>query len=94
LLVALGLFGDPAPGPVLANYGLDNLRFLKPVYIGDTIQVRLTCKRKTARDKLIEGIPHGVVTWNVEVKNQDGESVALYDILTLVKRRDGEASAE
>jgi oxepin-CoA hydrolase / 3-oxo-5,6-dehydrosuberyl-CoA semialdehyde dehydrogenase len=94
LSAAAGLFVDPAPGPVLANYGLDNLRFLKPVYIGDTIQVRLTCKRKTARDKLIEGIPHGVVTWNVEVKNQDGESVALYDILTLVKRRDGEASAE
>jgi oxepin-CoA hydrolase/3-oxo-5,6-dehydrosuberyl-CoA semialdehyde dehydrogenase len=44
---AAGLFVDPAPGPVLANYGLENLRFVKPVYPGDTIQVKLTCKQKT-----------------------------------------------
>lgn len=88
LSAAAGLFVDPAPGPVLANYGLEDLRFVKPVYIGDTIHVRLTCKQKTARDKPIEGIPHGVVAWDVEVLNQDGETVALYTILTLVRRRE------
>jgi oxepin-CoA hydrolase/3-oxo-5,6-dehydrosuberyl-CoA semialdehyde dehydrogenase len=87
LSAAAGLFVDPAPGPVLANYGLENLRFIEPVYIGDTIHVRLTCKQKTARDKPIEGIPHGVVSWDVEVLNQDEEAVARYTILTLVRRK-------
>ena len=50
LSAAAGLFVDPAPGPVLANYGLENLRFVKPVYIGDTIHVRLTCKQKTVKE--------------------------------------------
>ncbi|MDE3053232.1 MAG: phenylacetic acid degradation bifunctional protein PaaZ, partial [Gemmatimonadota bacterium] len=84
---AAGLFVDPAPGPVLANYGLDNLRFVKPVYIGDTIHVRLTCQRKTARDTPLGGVPQGVVAWDVEVRNQADEPVALYTILTLVRRR-------
>jgi oxepin-CoA hydrolase/3-oxo-5,6-dehydrosuberyl-CoA semialdehyde dehydrogenase len=83
---AAGLFVDPAPGPVLANYGLDNLRFTKPVYFGDTIHVRLTCKQKTARETPAGGIPQGVVAWDVEVFNQDDEPVALYTILTLVRR--------
>jgi oxepin-CoA hydrolase/3-oxo-5,6-dehydrosuberyl-CoA semialdehyde dehydrogenase len=87
LSAAAGLFVDPAPGPVLANYGLENLRFVKPVYIGDTIQVRLTCKQKTAKDP-VEGQPlQGVVAWDVEVTNQDAEAVALYTILTLVARK-------
>jgi oxepin-CoA hydrolase/3-oxo-5,6-dehydrosuberyl-CoA semialdehyde dehydrogenase len=86
LSAAAGLFVDPAPGPVLANYGLDNLRFVKPVYIGDTIQVRLTCKQKTAKEDREGQIPQGVVAWDVEVTNQDGEAVAVYTILTLVKR--------
>ena len=51
LSAAAGLFVSPAPGPVLANYGLDTLRFVKPVGIGDTIQARLTCKRKIDRNK-------------------------------------------
>ena len=51
---AAGLFVDPAPGPVLANYGLEKLRFTKPVYPGDTIQVRLTVKQKTKKD-VVEG---------------------------------------
>lgn len=89
LSAAAGLFVDPAPGPVLANYGLDNLRFLKPVYIGDTIQVRLTCAQKTAKDKPLEGIPQGVVAWDVEVRNQDDEAVALYTLLTVVRRKEG-----
>ncbi|HEY4955169.1 MAG TPA: phenylacetic acid degradation bifunctional protein PaaZ, partial [Gemmatimonadaceae bacterium] len=86
LSAAAGLFVDPAPGPVLANYGLDNLRFVKPVYIGDTIQVKLTCKLKTAKDTQPDQIPQGVVAWDVEVTNQNQEPVAVYTILTLVKR--------
>jgi len=80
---AAGLFVDPAPGPVLANYGLENLRFLKPVYPGDTISVRFTCKQKTAR----EDEPYGEVRWDTEVRNQDDEVVAVYDVLTMVARR-------
>jgi oxepin-CoA hydrolase/3-oxo-5,6-dehydrosuberyl-CoA semialdehyde dehydrogenase len=92
LSAAAGLFVDPAPGPVLANYGLENLRFTKPVFPGDTIQARLTVKQKTAKETpaqgLGAGIPQGVVSWDVEVSNQDGELVATYTILTLVKQRD------
>jgi oxepin-CoA hydrolase/3-oxo-5,6-dehydrosuberyl-CoA semialdehyde dehydrogenase len=80
------LFVDPAPGPVLANYGLEGLRFVKPVYIGDTIQARLTCKQKTVKEDREGQIPQGVVHWDVEVTNQDAEPVAVYTILTLVKR--------
>ena len=86
LSAAAGLFVDPAPGPVLANYGLDNLRFTKPVYPGDTIQVRLTCKQKTAKETPPDGVPQGVVAWDVEVTNQNAETVAVYTILTLVRR--------
>lgn len=88
LSAAAGLFVDPAPGPVLANYGLENLRFVKPVYIGDTIYVKLTCKRKTAKDTLPGSIPQGVVAWDVEVLNQADEAVAIYTILTLVRKKE------
>lgn len=85
---AAGLFVDPGVGPVIANYGMENLRFIEPVKIGDTLQVRLTCKRKTAKpQKSTEDKPVGVVEWAVEVLNQDKQSVALYSILTLVARR-------
>ncbi|MCW5656571.1 MAG: phenylacetic acid degradation bifunctional protein PaaZ [Burkholderiaceae bacterium] len=88
LSAAAGLFVSPAPGPVLANYGLDTLRFVKPVGIGDTIQARLTCKRKIDRNrKDAKGVGQGVVAWDVAVTNQDGEIVASYDILTLVAKR-------
>jgi oxepin-CoA hydrolase/3-oxo-5,6-dehydrosuberyl-CoA semialdehyde dehydrogenase len=88
LSAAAGLFVSPAPGPVLANYGLDTLRFVKPVAIGDTIQARLTAKRKTDRQKKgPDGVGQGVVAWDVEVTNQHGELVASYDILTLVAKR-------
>jgi oxepin-CoA hydrolase/3-oxo-5,6-dehydrosuberyl-CoA semialdehyde dehydrogenase len=86
LSASAGLFVDPAPGPVLANYGLEGLRFVKPVYPGDTIHVRLTCKQKTAKETLPDMIPQGVVAWDVEVQNQDNEPVAVYTILTLVRR--------
>ena len=88
LSAAAGLFVSPAPGPVLANYGLDTLRFVKPVGIGDTIRARLTCKRKTDRQKKdANGVGQGVVAWDVEVTNQHDELVASYDILTLVAKR-------
>jgi len=92
LSAAAGLFVDPAPGPVLANYGLEGLRFVKPVYIGDTIRARLTCKQKTAKEDREGQIPQGVVHWDVEVTNQDGEPVAVYTILTLVKRLGADAT--
>lgn len=88
LSAAAGLFVSPGPGPVLANYGLDTLRFITPVGIGDTLQARLTCKRKIDQGKLSpQGTPQGVVAWDVEVSNQLGEVVASYDILTLVAKR-------
>jgi oxepin-CoA hydrolase/3-oxo-5,6-dehydrosuberyl-CoA semialdehyde dehydrogenase len=86
---AAGLFVDPAPGPVLANYGLEHLRFIKPVYIGDTLRVRLTCKRKTLR----HGETYGEVQWDTEVTNQKGEIVAAYTVLTMVACRP-DAAAE
>ena len=90
LSAAAGLFVSPAPGPVLANYGLDTLRFVKPVAIGDTIRARLTCKRKIDRDrKDAQGKGQGVVAWDVEVTNQNSEVVASYDILTLVAKLPG-----
>jgi oxepin-CoA hydrolase/3-oxo-5,6-dehydrosuberyl-CoA semialdehyde dehydrogenase len=84
---AAGLFVEPSLGPVMANYGLENLRFTKPVYPGDTIQVRLTVKQKTAKETLPDGVPQGIVHWDVEVKNQNQESCAVYTILTLVRRK-------
>lgn len=79
---AAGLFVDPAPGPVLANYGVDGLRFLTPVYPGDSLKVRLTCKQITPR----EGADHGEVRWDSQVTNQRGDVVAQYDVLTMVAK--------
>ncbi len=85
LSFAAGLFVEPSPGPVLANYGLDELRFFKPVVPGDTIRVRLTVKQKTARKP-----EYGEVRWDVEITNQNGETVAAYDLLTMNATKDGE----
>jgi oxepin-CoA hydrolase/3-oxo-5,6-dehydrosuberyl-CoA semialdehyde dehydrogenase len=82
LAFAAGLFVDPAPGPLLANYGLDNLRFLKPVSPGDAIRVRLTVKQKSPARKP----EYGEVRWDVEVFNQNNEPVARYDLLTMSAR--------
>ncbi|WP_299430501.1 phenylacetic acid degradation bifunctional protein PaaZ [uncultured Meiothermus sp.] len=87
IAAAAGLFVSPAPGPVLANYGLENLRFIEPVGIGDTIQARLTVKSKTAKDPRPGERLAGVVEWDVQITNQEGKTVALYSILTLVERR-------
>ncbi len=77
---AAGLFVDPAYGPVLGNYGLDELRFVKPVKPGDRIKVRLTCARKSLRaDK-----GWGEVAWDTEITNQNQETVASYFVLTMV----------
>jgi len=84
---AAGLFVDPGEGPVIANYGIDNLRFIEPVAIGDTLQVTLSAKRKVKKAKREDEDRHtGIVIWDVEVMNQHHELVALYDILTLVER--------
>ncbi|HEY1283636.1 MAG TPA: phenylacetic acid degradation bifunctional protein PaaZ [Steroidobacteraceae bacterium] len=80
---AAGLFVEPAYGPVLANYGIDHLRFLKPVKPGDRIKVRLTCKEKSLRPA--QG--YGEVRWDTEITNQNGETVAQYDVLTMVSER-------
>ncbi len=87
LSAAAGMFVDPAKGPVLANYGLDNLRFIEPVGIGDTIQARLTVRNKNKKDKRDDDRYYtGVVIWDVEVTNQHDKPVAIYNILTLVER--------
>ncbi|UPG73640.1 phenylacetic acid degradation bifunctional protein PaaZ [Roseomonas gilardii subsp. gilardii] len=83
LSFAAGLFVDPAPGPLLANYGLDRLRFLKPVSPGDSIRVRLTVQRKNPARKP----EYGEVRWDVEVFNQDDETVARYELLTMSARK-------
>jgi oxepin-CoA hydrolase/3-oxo-5,6-dehydrosuberyl-CoA semialdehyde dehydrogenase len=89
LSAAAGMFVDPAPGPLMANYGLENLRFTEPVGIGDTIHVRLTAKEKIRKEKRPEeDRASGVVVWDAEIKNQDDVTVAVYDIMTLVERED------
>jgi oxepin-CoA hydrolase/3-oxo-5,6-dehydrosuberyl-CoA semialdehyde dehydrogenase len=80
---AAGLFVDPPYGPVLANYGIDGLRFVKPVKPGDRIRVRLTCKEKSLR----AGAGYGEVRWDTAITNQDGEAVANYDVLTMVSEK-------
>jgi oxepin-CoA hydrolase/3-oxo-5,6-dehydrosuberyl-CoA semialdehyde dehydrogenase len=89
LSYAAGLFVDPAPGPVLANYGLEALRFLTPTFPGDEITVTLTAKQISPR----EGAEYGEVCWDAVVSNQDGKAVATYDILTLVAKRPAPAPA-
>ncbi|MFK4825575.1 phenylacetic acid degradation bifunctional protein PaaZ [Paenochrobactrum sp. BZR 588] len=79
---AAGLFVHPDAGPVLANYGVDNLRFLVPVYFGDTLQVRLTCKEINPR----MNSQHGEVRWDCRVTNQRDDVVAQYDVLTMVAK--------
>jgi oxepin-CoA hydrolase/3-oxo-5,6-dehydrosuberyl-CoA semialdehyde dehydrogenase len=80
--LAAGLFVDPDPGPVLANYGIDNLRFLTPVYPGDELTVTLTCKAITPRGDS----EHGEVRWDTVVTKADGSPVATYDVLTMVAK--------
>ena len=83
IAAAAGLFVDPPLGPVLANYGIDALRFTQPVKPGDRIKVRLTCKEKSLR----AGQGYGEVRWDTQITNQDGATVAQYDVLTLVSEQ-------
>lgn len=78
LSFAAGLFVDPDEGPVLANTGLDTLRFQQPVSAGDRIKVQLTVKKKTPRTDT-----YGEVRWHVILRNQDDETVAEYELLTM-----------
>ncbi|MGF3054188.1 phenylacetic acid degradation bifunctional protein PaaZ [Microbacterium sp. YY-03] len=84
---AAGLFVDPDPGPVLANYGLENLRFITPVSPDDSIRVTLTAKQISPR----ETDEYGEVRWDAVIHNQNDEIVAQYDVLTLVEKRVGAA---
>ncbi len=90
---AAGLFVDAKKGPVLLNYGLDECRFVKPVYPGMTIGVKLTVKEKIEQehDPAKEGvaaIPRGIVKWLVDVYDETGETVAIATILTMVAKRE------
>ena len=78
LSFAAGLFVDPAPGPVLANTGLDSLRFVKPVSPGEAIKVSLTVKAKTRRND-----DYGEVRWAVNVTDTAEDTVAAYELLTM-----------
>jgi oxepin-CoA hydrolase / 3-oxo-5,6-dehydrosuberyl-CoA semialdehyde dehydrogenase len=85
--LAAGLFVDPAPGPVLANFGVDGLRFLTPVKADDSLTVTLTAKQITPR----QNAGYGEVRWDAVVTNQNDDVVATYDVLTLVAKADGQS---
>ncbi|MBS1660743.1 MAG: phenylacetic acid degradation bifunctional protein PaaZ, partial [Bacteroidetes bacterium] len=88
LSAAAGLFVDAGKGPVMLNYGLEECRFLKPVYAGTTIGVKLTCKEKIPQEKReATDVPRGIVKWYVDVYDQTGESVAIATILTMVQKK-------
>jgi len=85
---AAGLFVDAKKGPVLLNYGLEECRFVKPVYPGSTIGVRFTCKEKVDQEKKTEeDIAKGIVKWLVDVYDETDETVAIATILTMVKKK-------
>ena len=85
---AAGLFVDAKKGPVLLNYGLEDCRFIKPVYPGATIGVRFTCKEKIAQEKKSpDDIAKGIVKWLVDIYDETGETVAIATILTMVKKK-------
>ncbi len=89
---AAGLFVYPNKGPVAANYGLEEIRFLRPLYHNDTINVRLTCKQKVDRDQKGKELPSGIVKWYVEVfdvnaTEEEEKLVAIATILTMVQKK-------
>jgi oxepin-CoA hydrolase/3-oxo-5,6-dehydrosuberyl-CoA semialdehyde dehydrogenase len=89
LSAAAGLFVDGSDrGPVLLNYGIDELRFTKPVYPGTSIYIRFTCKEKTAQEQKEENdIPRGIVKWYVEMLDEADEHVGIATILTMVRKK-------
>lgn len=89
---AAGLFVYPNKGPVAANYGLEDIRFLRPLYHNDTIYVRLTCKQKVDREQKGKDLPSGIVKWYVEVfdaleEDPQEKLVAVATILTMVQKK-------
>jgi oxepin-CoA hydrolase/3-oxo-5,6-dehydrosuberyl-CoA semialdehyde dehydrogenase len=84
---AAGLFVYPNKGPVSANYGLEECRFLRPLYHNDTIYVRLTCKQKVDRDVASAEHPSGIVKWFAEIFDAEDELVALATVLTMVQKK-------
>lgn len=89
LSAAAGLFVDPGKGPVLLNYGIEECRFTKPVYPGMTIGVRLTVKEKIDQEQRDpEDVPKGIVKFLVDVYDEEGETVALATILTMVQKKE------
>ncbi len=90
LSTAAGLFVDGSDvGPVLLNYGIDELRFTKPVYAGSEIRVRFSCREKLPQDAKDEtDIPKGIVKWYVEILDETNEPVGVATILTMVKRNE------
>jgi oxepin-CoA hydrolase / 3-oxo-5,6-dehydrosuberyl-CoA semialdehyde dehydrogenase len=87
LAAAAGLFVYPNKGPVSANYGLEDCRFIRPIYHNDTISVRLTCKQKIDRDSRGPQLPSGIVKWYAEVFDADDEIVAIATVLTMVQKK-------
>ena len=91
LSAAAGLFVDGSDlGPVLLNYGIDELRFTKPVYPGAELTIRFTCKEKLPQDAKPDDendIPKGIVKWLVEMLDETGEIAGIATILTMVKRK-------
>jgi len=87
LAAAAGLFVHPDKGPVAANYGLEDCRFLRPIYHNDTISVRLTCKQKIDRDVRGPELPSGIVKWYAEVFDAEEELVAIATVLTMVQKK-------
>ena len=87
LAAAAGLFVYPNKGPVSANYGLEECRFLRPLYHNDTIHVRLTCKQKIDRDTRGPELPNGIVKWYAEVFDAEDELVAIATVLTMVQKK-------
>ncbi|MEM9966648.1 MAG: phenylacetic acid degradation bifunctional protein PaaZ [Pseudomonadota bacterium] len=78
LSFAAGLFVQPDPGPVLANTGLDHLRFMTPIVAGDSIRVRMTVKQKTRRTD-----DYGEVRWHVTLFTNNDSIAAEYELLTM-----------
>ncbi len=87
LAAAAGLFVYPNKGPVAANYGLEECRFLRPLYHNDTVYIRLTCKQKIDRDVASAEHPSGIVKWFVEVFDAENELAAIATILTMVEKK-------
>lgn len=87
IAAAAGLFVYPNKGPVSANYGLEECRFLRPLYHNDTIYVRLTCKQKVDRDVASAEHPSGIVKWFAEIFDAKDELVAVATVLTMVQKK-------